>query len=61
MTPPKPFKPDEEAGMSPLIIILIIAGALLLVAVGVCIYIKKKNDKLQGDLHNGAKYSSLDQ
>lgn len=59
VVPPKPFKPDEEAKGSPLIVILIIAGALLFVAIGVCIYIKKRNEKLQGDLHNETKYSSL--
>lgn len=57
--PPKPNKQDEEAKGSPLIIILIIAGALLFVAIGVCIYIKKRNEKLHGDLANETKYSSL--
>lgn len=58
-SPPKPYKPDEEAKGSTLIIILIIAGALLFVAIGVCIYIKKRNEKLHSDLHNETKYSSL--
>lgn len=60
VVPPKPFKPEEEAkGTSPLIVILIIAGALLFVAIGVCIYIKKRNEKLQSELHNNTKYSTL--
>ena len=61
--PAKPDKPPappaEDNNGSPLIVILIIAGALLFVAIGVCIYIKKRNEKLQGELHNDTKYSSL--
>ncbi len=57
--PPKPNKQDDEAKGDPLVIILIIAGALLFVAIGVCIYIKKRNEKLHGDLQNETKYSSL--
>lgn len=50
--------PPSDKG-NPLIVILIIAGALLFVAIGVCIYIKKRNEKLQGELHEGTKYSTL--
>ena len=57
--PDKPPAPAEDTKGSPLIVILIIAGALLFVAIGVCIYIKKRNEKLQGELHNDTKYSSL--
>ena len=49
--PDKPPAPSGDGNGSPLIIILIIAGALLFVAIGVCIYIKKRNEKLQGELH----------
>jgi len=55
---PGPKNLPDNAG-SPLIIILIIAGALLFVAIGVCIYIKKRNEKLQSELHHDTKYSSL--
>ena len=58
IVPDKPIAPSDNKG-SPLIVILIIAGALLFVAIGVCIYIKKRNEKLQGELHNDTKYSSL--
>jgi hypothetical protein len=54
----KPMPPSSDKG-DPIIVILIIAGALLFVAIGVCIYIKKRNEKLQGELHESAKYSTL--
>jgi hypothetical protein len=56
---PGPKVLPDNANGNPLIIILIIAGALLFVAIGVCIYIKKRNEKLQNELHHDTKYSSL--
>lgn len=59
IVPPKPFKPEANKG-SPLVIILIIAGALLFVAIGVCIYIKKRNESINSGLAEGSKYQTID-
>jgi hypothetical protein len=56
---PKPFNPDAEKKGNPLIIILIIAGALLFIAIGVCIYIKKRNESINHELTNNAKYHTI--
>jgi hypothetical protein len=56
----KKFKPDTE-GMNTLTVILIIAGAVLVAALGVCLYIKKRNEKINNELTSNAKYHSIDQ
>jgi hypothetical protein len=52
----QPFKPlppvDQPSGPKTIVIIAIIAGALLFVAVGACIFIKKRNERLQAELSN---------
>jgi hypothetical protein len=53
--------PVKEDKASPLTIILIIAGALLFVAIGVCLLIKKRNESINAELSNNAKYHSIDQ
>ena len=51
--PAKPVPPaDQPTGPKTIVIIAIIAGALLFVAIGACIFIKKRNERLQSELHS---------
>jgi len=56
---PKPPAPDNKKKSNPVIIIAIIAGALLFVAIGVCIYIKKRNESINQELTSNAKYHTI--